>query len=647
MFAEIFAARVDTIEDLRGITPGLTRRSAKVLGYSAAGDCSMPEMIGLYGAAPGTYTGGGGYFLPTGGDGSTAWWWGDISAAPIGWFEWNDADATNAIDSANEWLLLSTATSPRRLIIDRPCIYTGGADKLGGLYAAGISGITIEFTGNGKLIMDNLVAGNAPGCGIFIAGPLQDVTVVNLNVEWPTKSSTRLYHGVVFKGYPSDADCIKNVRVIGNSRIINAPNFSMLMCGVSGYEVDVLTHEGSLGDGFHVNACQNGKAGWIVGTGMGDDCAAMVNYYGVTNSSGGYPNWNTTQAEWNLLTVGDWANNNCHIAGTLARDGSATGCRIVGCKNATTGPTISYNCGESINCNSVTPDYSSSYYHLANQGVRFGNVYSHGDFVCISAQCLGAGEATTAEWTTSDVVIGDVNIQSPTHIVPVAIIDLLGVKIGKVTINATNTLQNGIVLGGVPGTTVGDIDVISADGSGNSITLAGSAATLKNSDLCELGKIRAENCAALNVILNGASANNAGLKHGDITSINCITTPIILRSIDEVNGGVVDLKEWNSGNSASVSDMIGMYLEQVRHVTYQAFRGKTSATNYYSIYMAGNTAVGQTTDVEIHNFKVRAPGADPHFFYQGGAEAPTKYAITGRYQRTDTGVWSDVTEDSY
>ena len=77
---------VNTISDLRNLTPSATLTAVQPLGYYSAGDGGGgPERVGLYGAAPGTYTEGNGYTLPTGSNGSTAWWWGNQESINVRW----------------------------------------------------------------------------------------------------------------------------------------------------------------------------------------------------------------------------------------------------------------------------------------------------------------------------------------------------------------------------------------------------------------------------------------------------------------------------------------------------------------------------------------------------------------------------------
>ena len=638
--------KVATIAALRLIAGSSSISAVQLLGYTTIGDgMGGPVRYWASGFSVGHFVdNGGSAIVPTGGDGSSAWCWLDAISWKISWFG-NPADGTVAIDAANAWLLGATSAAPRQLIIDLPTVYKGTA-KLAAIYAAGVSGISIDFVGGGYLSMENLVAGAAPGPAIFICGPAADITITDLDIQWPVASNARLYHGAVFKGYPSDANCLKRLRVRGVSQIKNAPNFSMLLSGVSDFLIGDVTHTGSLGDGLHINACQHGKAGHVQGYSPGDDGAAMVCYYGVTNSSGGYPNWNQTIAEWDLPAVDVWSNYNCHIGSVATLSGAATSCRIVGSKEATVGTVYSHGCGQAINGDAVVSGYGS-YSHQANQGVRFGDVYSFYDFSSVSMQCLGAVAGTTASWNTADIVIGDITSQSPTHIVPLSFIDLLGVTCGNVTVKATNTLQNALVVSGTSGTKVGNIDVESADGSGAAIAVTGSSGTLKNSDNVVLGNIRAKGCSALQVLLNTATLPAKNLQVGNIESIDCLSSPLVLRSIDGLSAGLVNLQNWNTGNSAVDANMIGLYLEKCKNVTFAGFKASVLVTNYYAMMLAGNTAVGETDNITVTDCNISGPGTTGNFSFQVGANAPIHYEITGRYRRTDTNVWANLTYNTF
>ncbi len=78
----------DTIAELRTLTASTNGVIAKVKGYTTAGDGGGgPDRYWSEGQPVGTYTdNGSSIIVPTGGDGSAAWLWGDIDQVDAAWF---------------------------------------------------------------------------------------------------------------------------------------------------------------------------------------------------------------------------------------------------------------------------------------------------------------------------------------------------------------------------------------------------------------------------------------------------------------------------------------------------------------------------------------------------------------------------------
>lgn len=639
---------VSTVADLRSHPGSTSFLFSQPAGYYTAGDGGGgPVRNWVYGAAPGTYIdNGSSIIVPSGGDGSAAWTWGDIAKSRIEWFGAvsTTTDGTTAIDKANAWLLGATAAHPRDLVIDLPVSYQG-TTKHAAIYAAGVSGITIEFESTGVLKMENLARGAATMPGIFIAGPATDITTVNLNVQWPIASNTRLHHGVVFKGYPSTNDCLKNVKMLGTSYIKNAPNFSVLMAGVSHYRVDKIIDAGSLGDGFHSNASQHGNIGSVTSYNPGDDGVAFVNYYGVTNFSGGYPTWNIYENEWDLPALGDWSNYDCQIGVTNTFNGSASAFKITAGKEVTSGPVTSQGCGQAVNLDSVAPGYASTS-HLASQGVRVGNINSRGDSAALSVQCLGAKAGIARMWTDADIKVGDLDIQEPITVNQALVINMRGVEIGSVSgTSGAGINPTWVNIQGSEDIKVGDILTTVADGGGTTLAVQGSAIGNPCKHI-KIGEISTDSRALL-VQFNAAAVNSEDLEIGPINSINCITTPIVVQGVTGLRTGNIYIENWNSTDSAAGADIAGILLTKCKDVTIPGFTGRTLATNYQSIYLGLNDRPGQQDNISISNINITAPGSGHKVTIQNGANAPTNYKISGRYYSTGDMAWSQISYNTF
>jgi len=201
-----------------------------------------------------------------------------------------------------------------------------------GIQFIGVSDVTILFDPGAVLLMDNLnpQTGNGDwGHGILIRGPCHDITIMNASVKWAKRPKTRTSGDAFrFEGFPDEAKCISNIRLIQCSAE-NSPQTGAVLMGCSDIDVENFRVTRTYADGLHFNACRRIHVNGLTAVETSDDALSFMTYEddkAVDAYTGGPGSF--ASAGW-----GDWNSNGSTATNIYAKGGTANGVRFGGAIN--------------------------------------------------------------------------------------------------------------------------------------------------------------------------------------------------------------------------------------------------------------------------------------------------------------------------
>lgn len=543
------------------------------------------------------------------------------------------ADDTSAINLSEAWLSGSTIAKPRRLVIDCPVRFTQ-QNKLGAITLIGVSGWSIEWASGGRLLMDNLSSGLGTGGGIFASGPAQCIELISPHIEWVTKPTSRsLGDGFLFKGHPSDLSCISTLKITGQSFVKWAPQAGGIFIGCK--DVFVNAHVGFevLADNLHFNACQRPNVISNTAISSGDDAMAFVTYYHASDIGGGSTGWQTSRTPYNQPSLGLWSNTDCSVGSVVAVGGVASGCRIAGVNRGQISQIIADGKYRGLMVDSGISDGSTWLYtYLASSGVRVGSVTAKnggtvGAEVRVFNQTAVSSHGTPSIFKLHDIHIG--------------------------CVNATGMLSNGVVVdgstGGVcidrlvsSGAIIADLDVKRTAGLKMvSVDCSGRARFEDGVSDLRIDSLRASYLEVLNTNGNGTSNISLGRVH-------LVSSPNQGAYFKQINGLHIDslrISEFATLGDASKSD--GLSLQAASKVFIGSYTCEASNAVAKVIQIGGNSDGNIGSDIRVLNIHARLNRADNGVVVQGGLYAPVKYAYSGRWLNSSTGLWAAISADTF
>ncbi len=243
---------------------------------------------------------------------------------------------------------------------------------------AGISNVTILFDPGAVLLMDNLNPQSGAGDfghGVVFRGPCHDISLTNVAVKWAKKPSGRsMGDGFRFEGFPDEAECISNVRMVECSADLS-PQAGAVLMGCSDIEVENYRVTRTYADGLHFNACRRAHVSGVTGIETGDDTLSFVTYEddGAVNGYSGYP------GAYARADFGEWNSNGSTATKIYAKGGTANGVRLAGAVNvALSNVTVEGKLRAVISdCGKKEGD-KHSWSWLASRGITISNVVAIG-----------------------------------------------------------------------------------------------------------------------------------------------------------------------------------------------------------------------------------------------------------------------------
>lgn len=541
------------------------------------------------------------------------------------------ADDTAAINSAETWLATSTINRPLCLVIDIPVRYTQQG-KLGAITLIGISGWTIQWLGSGKILMDNLNAGLGTGGGLFASGPAKDITTINLNIEWVTKPTTRSTgDGFMFKGYPSDENCIENLRMLGRNRVKNAPQTSGIALGCKDPYFQAHVGIDGAADNLHLNACLRPVVMHNYGIRSGDDVMALVTYWHPTDIGGGGANWQTSRTPYNQPTLGEWNNTDFFIAGVSADNCNTNAGRLGGANGGTIGPIKADGTARGFIADAGIADgvqYKWSY--LASRKIRIESVTEIGGtigaFIQVFNRDLVLASADPTVFTDFDISVGPITSRSSSA---------YGAQVygaNNVTfdsVDSESAALAGILLQYSSGITFREV-------LGNGlITVEHACSNIQFGDV-ECNR----------VVLALGTGPSSDIRFGKVKSTE---SPVNAFRASRVAGLTIEslsAKNHNTSNGAANNAAL-----EIQACTGVDVGGLTADSIYSNAKLleigGGSSAEIRANDVRISKIHGRLNRTDSGITIQGGAFGPLNIKYDGKWKNTTTGAWTSVTADTY
>lgn len=542
----------------------------------------------------------------------------------------NGADDTSAINAAEVWLATSTIDMPLHLIIDIPVRYTQ-KNKLGAITLIGVSGFTIECRGSGKLLMDNLNAGLGTGGGIFASGPAKDITTINLNVEWVTKPSTRSTgDGFMFKGYPSDANCIDNLKMLGRTQTKWSPQTGGIILGCKDPFIESFIGIETLADNLHFNACQRPVVLHNYSVTAGDDTLGLVTYYHESDVGGGGLSWKTSRSPYNQPTLGDWNNTGCYIGGITANSNNANAIRLAGVNGATIGPIRSTGTVRGMMCDAGIADGSSyKWSYVASKKIRIESVTANGcaigSFFQVYNRSLVLAHATPELFTDCDVSIGNVTTRASVQYgfynngmngVNIDCIDTEGSSIG-VLLQRTNNACIGKILG---------TDIVTIDHACSNIYIGDTE------------------CSRVNINLGEGPSSN--ISFGRITCNGSSNNAVYVSRV--VGLYIISILAKNFNTSGGVTNNSALNIQACTSVHIGSVTAESTDVNARLLEIGGGTtSILRSNDIRIDSIHARLSREDAGITIQGGGFGPLNFKYAGKWRNSSTGAWNLVTADTY
>lgn len=539
----------------------------------------------------------------------------------------NGADDTVAINAAEVWLATSTINRPLTLLIDTPVRYTQ-SNKLGAITLIGVSGWTIEWQGSGCLLMDNLVAGLGTSGGVFGSGPARDITLVNPYIEWVTRPTTRSTgDGYMFKGYPSDENCISNVRVLGRSRIVNAPQTSGIFLGCKDPFVQSHQGVGSWADNLHFNACQRPVVLHNYGVSPGDDVMALVTYYHPTDVGGGGVNWQISRTPYNQPTLGEWNNTDCFVSGITADSAQTNTLRLAGVNGGTIGPIKCDGTTRGMICDAGLADgvqYKWSY--LASRKVRVESITESGGtigaFFEVFNPTLVAADSNPTSFTDFDVSVGPLTSRNASA---------YGARVNGANGVVFDSIDSvGAVLGGVliqRASRVAVREILGAD----LVTVEHSCSHLTFGDV-ECNR----------VVLAVGEGPSSNIKFGRVRSTNSPVNAFLAVQVDGLEITSLEVQDHNTSGGASNNSALNIQACKRAHIG--ALTADASNINARLMEIGGgSSSTIRGDDIRIDIIHSRLARTDVGITVQGGAFGPLNLKYAGKWRNGSTDVWSAIT----
>ena len=546
------------------------------------------------------------------------------------------ADDTAAVDAANVWLSGSTLLAPKHLVIDCPVRYTGKV-KLGAITLTDVSGFTIEWKNGGRLLMDNLTATLGTNNGLWISGTASNVTLINPFIEWVTAASTRSTgDGITFKGYPSDALCLNNIRIIGQSYIKNAPQTGAIFYGCKNVYVDSHHADTTLADGLHFNACQNVVVNSARATNNGDDALALVTYYNPSSIEGGGASWKTSRTPYAQPTLGSWNNLNTTVGIVNAAGGTATGTRIAGAKGVSIGTVNAQgkDFGLQVDAGQVGGVYVWTY--LASKQIQINQINARQCGVGLFVRAFNSA-ITETSYTDFDVQIGNVKAFESTQY-GVSLEVVKGISIAE--IEEENSGSSGTLLNIVQDVSIEKIRSKKTSGLGLSMSGLCKDVTFTVIEL---------DVSSLYIVSGNPDARMQRIHAQTIISRNAASFACYIEDVVGLTIDTLRVYNPNTGNSASVNDMRALLTNRVENVFIGTFIADVLVSNYRTWEMGGGFDASHIAgnDVTIGSIRWRVPAASDGIVFQGGPFGYAKIAYSGKWQDTATTTWTALTADTY
>lgn len=542
----------------------------------------------------------------------------------------NDEDDTVAIDAAEEWLSLSTNLRPRHLVIDIPVRYTK-PNKLGAIMTVGVSGWTIEWTGGGKLVMDNLVNGRGTGGGIFASGPGSNLTLVNPTIHWKTRPIARSNgDAYMFKGHPTHELCLDNVRVLGRSHMVNAPQTGGIFLGCKDPFVQAHLSIDSWADNLHLNACYRPVVLHNYGVRPGDDVMALVTYWHPTDVQGGGINWQRSRSPYAQPGLGDWNNTDGFITGVSADDARTNAVRLGGVHGCTIGPIKADGTTRGLICDSGIADGSQyKWSYVASRKIRVESITDSGGtigaFFEVFNRALVLASDNPSLFMDADISVGTVTSRAATGYgaringlngVNIECIDSEGAALGGVLIQRTSNADIGKILG---------TDSVYIDHACQNLTF---------------GDIE---CSTVTIATGEGPSKN--LIFGDIKSTNALANAFYAAQVQGLTVQSITAKDFNSLEGTTNNS--AMSLQACVGVHIRSLTADSKHANSKLMDIGGGNARVRGDDTRIDNFHSRLAREDAGISVQSGSVGPTNLMYKGKWRNGTTGAWTSVTQDTY
>jgi hypothetical protein len=545
-------------------------------------------------------------------------------------------DDTTAIDRANTTLAASTAAKPCTLHITGPTVYKG-TSKLGAITLTGVSGASIDFGSRGKLLMDNLSAGKGTTSGLFISGPATEITINNPYILWPTAPSTRSTgDGITVKGYPADENTVKNISILGNAYVKNAPQTGAIFMGVSKLFIESFTADNTRADGLHFNACQHVKVNSHFGIGTGDDALALVTYYHASSIGGGGTGWATSRTPYNQSSLGEWSNYDVIVGQTTSTDSSTDGVRIAGSYNASiNGVQVDGAIGSGVIIDAGVQDgVSHLWSYLPSKLIKIGTIRANDCAVGLHVNTYNT--ALYTDYSKFDVNVGHV-ITANSGQYSAQLEYIQGVRVGEIVDFDAGTTS--LLINASKDLTINALT--------SSLTKAGGIGLAIGTDSSNitLGEV---NLNYGSLLVSNNTAGTSGINIANLTIQNTAGYGAYIVKADTININRLKIYNPNTTNAATYPEKIGLFLGNVKKCNIGTFIYDSLVSNYVT-FSIGNGVEGDIAgkDITITNIRIRVPDNASGIVVQTGDYAPINIRYNGKWQNTATGVWTSLDVNTY
>lgn len=242
-----------------------------------------------------------------------------------------------------------------------------------GIAFSAVSDVTILFEAGAVLLMDNLNPQSGVGDfghGIVFRGPCHDIALTNVAVKWTKRPSTRsMGDAFRFEGFPDEAKCISNIRLVGCSAEFS-PQAGAVLMGCSDIDVENFRVTRTYADGLHFNACRRAHVSGVTGIETGDDTLSFVTYEddAAVDSYNGYP------GAFARADFGEWNSNGSTATDIYAKGGGANGVRLAGAVNVSVSNVTVDGKLRAVISDCGKKDNKHSWSWLASRGITISNV---------------------------------------------------------------------------------------------------------------------------------------------------------------------------------------------------------------------------------------------------------------------------------